>query len=718
MKLTRSLYVACGGALTMVCASHGFAQQTKPAPTPAAAPVLLPEVVTSATRTERDSFDLPVAIDSVDPRAIQEDKPQVNLSEALNRVPGIATLNRQNYAQDLQISSRGFGARSAFGVRGIRLIADGIPATLPDGSGQAASFNLGSAERIEVMRGPFSSLYGNAAGGVIQLSTADGPLEPTLTGSMFGGSYGTYKGDLQFGGQSGSFNYLLDASRFHTDGYRDHSTVTRDQSNAKMKMPLSTGVVTVLVNTFDQPETQDPLGLSRTQAITNPRQSDPSASTFNTRKSVRQNQLGLVYDINLGGADKLQARTYLGDRQVTQYQAIPLAAQAAATSSGAVVDQDFGYEGVGLRWTHNVSEGERPLTFSTGLDYDRMAQHRKGYINNNGISGALKRDEDNTVTNTALYAQLEWKFAPRWTASAGMRHSRVRFDSKDYFIVPGTLNGDDSGNVGYAKTTPVAGIVFNAAPAWNVYANLGRGFETPTLIELAYRPGGATGLNFALQPATSLHKEIGVKGKIGNAARVNLALFHIDTSNEIVVNSSVGGRTDYKNASTTRRQGAELSAESYLGAGFEAYLAYTWLDAQFTQGFTTNSTNCISTTASTVTVPSGNKLPGAPGYTLYGELVWRHPASGFHAGAEVRANGKIYVNDFNCASADPYTVANLRAGFEQRGKKWRLTEFVRIDNITDRQYVGSVIIADSNNRFFEPSPGRNYLLGLNAQLSF
>ena len=690
--------------------------QPKAAPTPGAAPVLLPEVVTSATRAARDSFDLPVAIDSVDKSVIQEDKPQVNLSEALNRVPGIAVLNRQNYAQDLQISSRGFGARSAFGVRGIRLIADGIPATLPDGQAQAASFNLGSAERIEVMRGPFSSLYGNAAGGVIQLFTADGPPEPTLSGSVFGGSYGTYKGDLQFGGQSGSFNYLFDASRFHTDGYRDHSTVTRDQSNAKLKMPLSSGTLTMLVNTFDQPETQDPLGLSRAQVIANPRQADPNATLFNTRKSARQNQLGLVYDINLGSADKLQARTYLGDRQVTQYQAIPLPTQAVATSSGAVVDQDFGYEGVGLRWTHNVSEGERPLTFNTGVDYDRMAQHRKGYLNNNGLSGALKRDEDNTVTNTGLYAQLEWKLAPRWSVSAGLRHSRVSFDSKDYFIVPG--NPNDSGAVDYSKTTPVAGIVFNAAPAWNVYANVGRGFETPTLIELAYRPGGATGLNFALQPSTSLHKEIGVKGRIGSAARVNLALFHVDTSDEIVVNSALGGRTDYKNASKTRREGAEISVESYLGAGFEAYLAYTWLDAQFSQMFTTNSTNCVSTVASTVTVPAGNKLPGVPAYTLFGELVWRHAASGFHAGAELRSNGKVYVNDFNCASADPYTVANLRAGFEQRGKKWRLTEFARIDNITDRQYIGSVIIADGNNRFYEPSPGRNYLLGINAQLSF
>src|SRR4051812_29793951 len=405
-KRTALAYLVSGCALA-ASVSGVRAQDAKPA----AAAVLLPEVVTSATRSERDSFSLPLSIDSVDGSVIREDRLGVNLSESLNRVPGISILNRQNYAQDLQISSRGFGARSAFGVRGIRLIQDGIPATLPDGSAQTATFDLNSADRIEVMRGPFSSMYGNASGGVIQLFTADGPPEPTLSGSLFGGSYGTYKGGVQFGGSDGRFNYMYDTSRFHSDGYRDHSTVTRDLSNAKFKMPAGNGTLTMVLNAIDQPETQDPLGLTRAQVVANPRQSDPSATLFNTRKSVRQNQVGLVYDINLGSADKVQARTYIGERQVTQYQAIPLAAQSLPSASGGVVDQDFGYEGIGVRWTHTISGGDRPLNFTTGVDYDRMAQHRMGYINNFGIQGILKRDEENKVTNSDVFGQFEWKFA-------------------------------------------------------------------------------------------------------------------------------------------------------------------------------------------------------------------------------------------------------------------------------------------------------------------
>ena len=210
------------------------------------------------------------------------------------------------------------------------------------------------------------------------------------------------------------------------------STVTRDLYNAKFKMPAgNNGQLTFVLNSIDQPETQDPLGLNRTQLSQNARQADPSALLFNTRKSVRQSQLGVVYDVNISATDKIQARTYVGDRQVTQYQAIPLAAQLAATSSGGVVDQDFGYEGIGLRWTHNVFSGERPLDITTGFDYDRMAQHRYGYMNLFGLQGALKRDEENKVTNSDAFAQAEWKFVPRWSLNAGLRYNSVKFSSAD-----------------------------------------------------------------------------------------------------------------------------------------------------------------------------------------------------------------------------------------------------------------------------------------------
>jgi iron complex outermembrane receptor protein len=673
------------------------------------APARLPEITVTATRVEHDSFDLPAAIDSVEAGAIRETRPQVNLSEALHRVPGVLARDRQNYAQDLQISSRGFGARASFGVRGIRLIADGIPATMPDGQGQAASFSLSSAQRIEVLRGPFASLYGNAAGGVIQVFTADGPREPTLTGALYAGSHGMRKAGLQYGGQHGPLNTLADLSRFETDGYRDHSAARRDHFNAKLKLDAGgRGMLTLVVNALDQPRTLDPLGLTAAQAAENPRQAGVNATTFNTRKSVAQTQAGLVYDLAASSRTDLHARAYFGGRQVTQFLAIPLAAQNAPTASGGVVDLDRGYGGIGLRATHGLTAAGAPLVLTAGIDYDRMAERRRGYINDFGVAGALKRDEDNIVANTDLYAQAEWRVHPRWNLLAGVRRSQVTFESRDRFVTTG--NPDDSGSVRYARATPAAGATFALSPAVNLYANVGRGFETPTFAELAYRPGGGTGLNFALAPSRSLHREIGLKALTGAAGRLNVALFRVDVADEIVVNSSSGGRTDFRNAARTRREGVELAWQGRFASGFEAALAWSALDARFTQPFAGG--------APPVTVPAGNRLPGVPAVTAYAEVLWRHAASGFHAGIEGRHVGRVHVNDANSESAAAHTVWNLRAGFEQRGRNWRLSEFVRIDNAGNRRHIGSVIVAEANGRYYEPAPGRALLIGVNAEMTF
>jgi iron complex outermembrane recepter protein len=696
----------------------GSADAQAPAPaTPK--PTVLPEVSVSATRVERDNMDIPASIDTIDQRGIREGNPQVNLSESLNRVPGIVVQNRQNYAQDLQISSRGFGARSTFGVRGLRLIADGIPATMPDGQGQAATFNLSSAKSIEVLRGPFASLYGNSAGGVVQIFTADGPKEPTFSVNALYGSYDTTKLGAQYGGQHGPLNVVIDASRFETTGYRDHSSARRDHLNAKFKYDLgSAGVFTLVLNALDQPETEDPLGLTAAQVAANPRQAGgnfapggANAINFNTRKSITQGQAGLTYDVSLSASTKLNARVYLGDRQVTQHLAIPVATQNAITHSGGVVDLDRGYGGAALRLTHENKLAGQPLTLSAGIDYDRMKERRRGFMNNNGVTGALKRDEDNVVSNTDLYVQAEWRIMKNFSLLAGARHSLVQFKSTDYFIA---ANANDSGAVDYSRTTPVVGATWKITPVFNAYANIGRGFETPTFAELAYRFGGGSGLNFALRPANSLHREIGVKALIGDHGRANLALFRIDVTDEIVVESNTGGRSTFKNAPGTRREGLELGWTQKFLHGFEAALSYTLLNARFTQSFVT----VTGTPATPVTVPAGSKLPGIAGNILFGELVWRHPSNGFHAGVELRHNGKVWVNDQNAEAASAYTVFNLRAGLQQRGRNWKLTEFVRIDNVGNRGYIGSVIVAEANNRFYEPAPKRNAMVGINAEFSF
>ncbi|TAK40888.1 MAG: TonB-dependent receptor [Betaproteobacteria bacterium] len=673
-------------------------------------------VVISATRVEQPALEIPASIDRLYGEDLRQGRAQVNLSESLARLPGIVVQNRQNYAQDLQISSRGFGARATFGVRGIRLIADGIPATMPDGQGQAATFALGSASRIEVLRGPFSSLYGNASGGVINIVTEDGPQAPQLEGALSAGSYGAVRGALKLGGERRGTNYVIDLSRFEADGYRDHSAVRRDHLNAKLRFGLGEGTaLTLLANSLRQPQTQDPLGLNRADFETNPRQVAAGAIAFNTRKSVAQDQIGATLTHRLGAATRIEATLWGGQRDVEQYLAIPLPTQNLVTHSGGVVNLDRAYGGGALRFSTETRFAGRALRLSAGVEREAMAERRRGFINDGGTSGALKRDEDNSVTGTDAYAQLEWRMAERWSLHAGLRSSRVRFRSNDHFAVPGSANGDDSGARSYRAATPVVGVVFRLDRLTSLYANLGRGFETPTFVELAYRnPGAGTGLNFDLNAGRSRHFEAGLKTIVPGRLRLNAALFDVLTRDEIVTDRSSGGRATFKNAGHTGRRGIEIGAETLFDGPFDARVACTWLAAEFRDGFTT----VTGTPAVNVSVPAGSLLPGVPRSQLYAELRWRHAPSGFHASFEWLRRSRVAVNDPNSEFANAYSTANLVAGFAQQGSGWTLSEFLRIDNLADRSYAGSVVVNDGNGRYYEPAPRRNVLVGLQGRLSF
>ena len=658
-------------------------------------------VVITATRAPQPSLEVPASVDRLYADEIRDGRPQVNLSESLGRVPGIVVQNRQNYAQDLQISSRGFGARAAFGVRGVRLIADGIPATMPDGQGQASTFALSSAERIEVLRGPFSSLYGNAAGGVIVVETEDPPKEPTVGIDVMGGTYDTWRAGVRLGG----YNTLLDASRFETDGYRDHSAVRRDHFNLKFKYAFRPETsLTLIGNQLRQPETEDPLGLNRAQLEENPRQATPQAIQFNTRKTVYQEQLGATLAHRLSADSRIEATVYGGSRWVEQYLAIPLINQAPATSSGGVVQLDRGYAGAALRFSTSVNAWR----FSLGAEYDLMDERRRGFINNLGVQGALKRDEDDEVSATDFYAQAEWQFTERWSAHAGLRTSRVEFRSEDHFIIPG--NPDDSGTREYSETTPVAGLLYRHTKNLSFYGTFGEGFETPTFAELAHQNPPATGLNFALEAARSRHAELGVKTILPKVARVNAALFGIETRDEIVVDVNQGGRTTFKNAGRTERFGFELAAQSAMPGPFGAQFAYTYLDATFKEGFSSR------VLGNTVTIPAGNALPGVPKNQAYGQLSYRQQR--FYTYLEALYRSKVPVNDANSEFADAYTVFNLVGAMVQQGPGWRISEYVRMDNVTDRNYVGSVIVNEGNGRFYEPSPRRSMSAGIQASLQF
>lgn len=672
--------------------------------------VQLSPVVITATRTEQSSFDLPVSIDVVSGEQIQDGQFMVNASESLVRAPGIVAPNQSRFSSDQLVSSRGFGARAGFGVRGIRLYADGIPQTMPDGQGQMGTFSLSSADRMEVLRGPFSALYGNSSGGVIQIFTRDGMGAPRATVSAYAGSFGTSRVDLLVKGQSGTLGYVVDASRYETDGYRDHSAARRDHLNAKLNWRVGEDTkVTVVLNSLDQPSSEDPQGLTRAQMEANPRQTTAAALTQSTGGSKSQTQLGVNLEHRLSERDTLQAIGWVGVRETYARLATPFNRAEVIKGSGGISAIDRDFSGADLRWSHQVMAPGGPLKLTLGLTHEHMKDARIGFENNAGVQGVLRRDEDNIVSNSGQYVQAEWTIGQDWIVIGGVRQSRVSFENKDRYVrTTGNGNPNDSGAVSYRNTSPVLGVVYHLTPVVNLYANAGKGFETPTFIELAYQARGASGLNFDLQPSNSVNYEVGIKAFVGESTRLNFAVFQARTDKEIVVDTSQFGRSVYANAGKTGRSGLELSVDSELGHNLEAYLAYTLLDARFKDSYQTSAGK---------TIESGNLLPGTPRNTFYGELSWRHPASGFSTALEARYSSKVFIDDANSDAAGAYTVFNWKGGFEQRLGGLRLKEFLRIENLGDKRYVGGVQVNNASGAF-APAPGRNYLIGVSAGMDF
>lgn len=671
-------------------------------------------MVVTAAPTTVSELDTPAAVSVVNGDEMRQAAPRVNLSESLGAVPGLQVQNRQNYAQDLQLSIRGFGSRSTYGVRGLRIYVDGIPATMPDGQGQTSNIDIGSVDTIEVLRGPFSALYGNSSGGVINVTSQTGTQPPTVEASSYYGSFGTWHygmkatGAVGDGSHAGDVDYTVSTNRFTTHGYRDHSGARKNLANARLGVRINdVSKLTLLQNSVDI-KANDAGGLTADEWRDNPRQS-PRGDQYNTRKNTRQTQAGLRYERQLSAQDDLSVMMYAGERETTQFQSIPRAPQLKPSHAGGVIDLTRHYQGIDTRLTHR-GELLVPVTLTAGLDYENMSERRKGYENfvmvngapQYGEQGALRRNERNLMWNVDPYLQTQWQLTDKLSLDAGVRYSSVWFDSNDYYITPG--NGDDSGDASYHKWLPAGSLKYALTDAWNVYLSAGRGFETPTINELSYRSDNQSGLNFGLKPSTNDTVEIGSKTRIGNGL-FTAALFQTNTDNEIVVDSSSGGRTSYKNAGKTRRQGMELGLDQQFGESWRLKAAWTWLDATY-------RTNVCDDASC-----NGNRIPGIArnmGYASFGY----QPEQGWYAGSDIRYMSDIMANDENTAKAPSWTVVGLTTGYKWSYGRMDMDLFGRIDNLFDREYVGSVIVNESNGRYYEPAPGRNYGIGLNLAWRF
>ncbi|MEO6104164.1 MAG: TonB-dependent receptor [Pseudoxanthomonas sp.] len=686
------------------------AQAAKPAPP------RLETIVVTATGKAEEALQVPAAIDVITAQQIRRAQPRINLSETLQRIPGVIARDRNNQAQDLQISIRGFGARAAFGVRGVRLYTDDIPATMPDGQGQVSHFALDSAQRIEVLRGPFSALYGNSSGGVISLFTGDATSPPTIGIDQVLGADGLHRSAASFHAPVGAEPHgsmLVDVAQVDSDGYRDHSASRRRSGQALLKGRLGgSGRYTLLLNSLDL-DAEDPQGLTAAQVLTDRRAASAGAIAFDTRKSVRQTQLGAHLEHDLGAHQALLLTVYTGTRRTTQMLSVPVAAQSNPLSGGGAIELDRGYRGADLRWRWSGELAGRPFSIAAGIDDEVSREHRLGFDNflgaRLGVVGALRRDQDDRVNSRDSYAQADWEPAARWRINLGARRSRVRFASNDHYIT--ASNPDDSGSLDYARTSPVAGVLFRLRPWLSAYANAGGGFETPTFAELAYRNDGSSGLNDALRPARSRNVELGLRARRSRLDG-SLGLFQSRTRDELVTIANQGGRSAFGNAAQSRRRGIEAALSAELAPAWHVAGAYTFLDARYLRDVARcPAPACVP---DDLLIVAGRSIPGTSRHFAWAELR-RDVGASFDVALEGRYSSRVFANDANSASAPAYASFDLSAErrFRWAGMDW--TGFARINNLAGRRIVGSVIVNEANGRYFEPAPGRNLLIGVSLR---
>lgn len=629
-----------------------------------------------------------LALERVDAATLARDAdaqdPAQALARTLSRIPGLYAANRGNDAQDLQLSSRGYGARASFGVRGLRLVADGIPASTPDGQGQLGHWLIADAASLEVLRGPFSALYGSASGGVIALQSR-WPTQERTQAALTLGSFGLRQAGISLDRLPAQGQALsLAAQVTRRDGWRAHSESERRLAQARWQLATPGQQLLVVAQLQSQPA-DDPLGLTAEQFAADPRQTAPQADAFNTRKTAAQQQLGLRWLRDVDARLRVQVAGWVGHRAVDQWQSIPLAVQNAPTHPGGVIALRRRFGGVDARANWAVAP-EQELTLGWAVETQRDA--RRGYLNQAGDTGALKRDETNRATSSEPYAQWRWTPTPDWELLAGLRASRLRFDSADRYLA----NGDDSGARTFSGVQPVAGVAWRPVAGQVVRLALGRAAESPTLTELAYRSQGS-GFNNELRAQRSRQAELGWEvrepGRDGQR-RVALTAFHAETRDEISVLSSSGGRTVFTNAAQTRRRGLEAAATLPLTRGWALDLAATRL-----------ATRVLAT---------GLPLPGVPATFGSAELRWQ--GDGLDAALGLQGRARLPADDAGTASAAGGGLWGFNVGGALTPElRWRL----RADNLLNRATAASVIVNEANRRFYEPAAPRGWSVSLSWQ---
>lgn len=661
-------------------------------------PLILEEVMVNATRIPTAWSRLPLAVARLDQDEIQLGRQQLGLDESLVNIPGVFSQNRYNFSQDLRISIRGFGARANFGIRGIMLFADDIPLTMPDGQGNVDSIDLGSAQSVEVIRGAVSAVYGASGGGVINIRTEDGPETPFLSARISAGAYDFRQAQVKAGGQSGPLNWMANLSGVELDGYREQSRYERNLLNTKFRYDFDdTSTVTVVFNAVDSPIAQDPGALTAAEVAVNPRQAAPRNLLFDADESVTQQQLGLAWRKMVNAENQFLLHAYGIRRDFQNW----LPFDVNSNGQGGSVDLDRKVAGVGGHWTWSRPlVGSRQNRLVLGFALAEQRDLRRRFANNQGVLGELTTHQDEDVSSGSLFIEDAVDISTQLTLTLG-----GRFDDMEYTVNDRT-QGNGSGQAGFQQFSPMVGLSWSKNEVLNLYGNVSTSFDPPAIAELV-NPDGPTGFNQNLDPQTATNYEFGVKGLVTGRVLYELALFHINVTDEIVPFELTGsGQAFFRNAGQSTHDGVEAGLTVELAPGLTGRAAYTWSDFKFKKFSELDED-----------VFDGNRIPGVPENQFHLDLAWQND-SGFYAGMDFLYVGSLFANNANTVKTNPYFVSNLRAGYRWSSGGWLLEPFIGVSNLFDEDYMDNIRINATFGRYYEPAPERNLYGGAELRFDF
>lgn len=656
----------------------------------------LEELTVTSSRIEKSILELPSAVSIIEQDDIQLGRQQLGLDESLNRVPGLFSQNRYNFAQDLSVSIRGFGARASFGIRGIKVFVDDIPSTLPDGQSGVDDIDLGSAARIEVIRGPSSSLYGSSSGGVISLYTEDGTEQPFAEAGLTIGEYNQQKYQFKVGGQYDKLNYLVNASHLSMDGYRDNSEVEHSLINSKFRYDIDdSSSLTMIVNAADSPTANDAGGITAADVAVDPRQAQARNLSSNAGEEFDQQKIGFVYRKEFSEKHQITLRNYYLWKDFQTF--LPIGTHIPFVADDGVTEFDRFVFGGGGQYIYTDTLFGRPNRFIAGFDIDMQEDDRQRFLNNAGVKGSLSFDQFEKAESYGFYFRNEFAITDSVELTVGGRYDKLDMSVDDRYLA----NADQSSKLGFDEFSPTVGLVWSAIPKQlYVYANYAKSFETPTFTELG-DPARNLNVNLGgfnnVKAQTADSYEIGLKGKLFDRVSYDLAAYTMQINDEISNLSSVGSRGVFSNADTDRK-GFEASVVTNITEGLKLTAAYTYSDFKFDK-FATDTTL------------EGNKLPGLPDNQFYAELAYTHD-SGLYLVWDVLYVDDLFANNTNTIVNKSSTVANLRAGYRGQFGKWEVSPYIGLNNMFDENYNSNVRINGFGGRMFEPAPDFNAYGGL------